>query len=115
LFDPLTLYVATCATPVHVVFAFVQLKAPERVMETVAPDQVPGASTIVPRSRSCTRVSERGFVGWALTFTTAFAAKDGLLVKAAEIVSVSAIERTQLIIPAPDLARRRFVPLTSNG
>ena len=76
-----------------------QRNTPAWLIETLAPDQLPGARTIVPRSRSWTRDSDKGLVALALTFTTAFAASasDAGAVSAKS----SAMKRTQLIMQAP--------------
>src|SRR5260370_25139169 len=57
LFVPDPLYLATCVAPVQATFALVQLKPPVREMPTVAPDHVPGPTTIVPRSRFSNHLS----------------------------------------------------------
>src|SRR5207248_1076577 len=74
---PLTLYVATCVAPVHVRFALAQLKTPVLEIATVAPDHVPGASVIVPRSRFCSHVRIKGFTTFALTCATWVDARPG--------------------------------------
>src|SRR5439155_23515445 len=71
---PLTLYCATCVAPVHVRLALAQLKAPAREIPTVAPDQMPGTSAIVPRLSFCSRVRISGFTTFAFTCATCVAA-----------------------------------------
>ena len=56
--------------PLQVTLALVQLNAPVREIPTVAPDQVPGPSTIVPRSRFWTHASVSGLTMVAETVAT---------------------------------------------
>src|SRR6476646_11312211 len=67
---PVTLYFATWVAPVQVMLALVQLNTPALLIAMVAPDQAPGPSTIVPRSRSWTHLRVSGFTTVALTVAT---------------------------------------------
>src|SRR5205085_11036771 len=60
LFVPIALYFATWRNPAQVRLGLAQLNTPVREIATVAPDQVPGFSVMLPRSRSWTHVRTIG-------------------------------------------------------
>src|SRR4051812_854728 len=98
---PLTLYLAALVAPEHARLGLVQVNTPAREMVTVAPDHVPGAGTIVPRSRSCSQVRISGFTMLAETETDG-AASAGLAVSSASAANVIAAR-----------VRRRSIRLSS--
>jgi len=68
---------ATVVAPIQVTLELPQLNTPAREIPTVAPVQLPGLSTIVPRSRSWTRVKLSGLATAAETFAICVAARAG--------------------------------------
>src|SRR5262249_31573675 len=88
---PVILYCAVWVAPEQVVLLLEQLNTPARVIPTLAPDQLPAPSTIVPRSRLRTQASVSGFTtrAVAVAFWLGPTARAGVALSAKAAASVA--------------------------